>query len=117
MNRFLLVILMALTVLPVFAEDGTTLTGKVLVAHVEGKPDVVTFKTDFADFTLLPCDKLTELLNTPGLADRTMEIVGSMLAAADGKTAVFTVRSFAEYVVPSPIEPTATPTAPASGSF
>ena len=112
MKRVLLAILAALLVLPVFAQEGTTLTGKVIVTHVEGKPDVVTFKTDIVDFTLLAGDKVTELIGLPGVAEKTFEIGGMIMPSSAGTSAAFTLKSFKEYTPP----PTATPTVTATGT-
>lgn len=119
MKKLLIVALVALMALPAFAEDQPAaapaadaakapelvkLEGKVIVTKAEGQPDVVTFKTADAEYTLLPCDKLDELLKVADLANKTFEIEGEKVPAKDGKTEGFMVKSFVEKAA-APAEP------------
>jgi hypothetical protein len=117
LKRFLFVVFTILFFFPAFAENETTLIGRVNVITVAGCPDVVIFKTDFAEFTLLPGEKLHELLSTSHLLDRPLSITGKMNVSADGKTATMLLLRFAEYVAPIQEEPPDVLNATASSSF
>ncbi len=123
MKRFIFAVLVALIALPVFAQDAAApapaadaaapaadaalvkIEGKIVVTKAEGQPDVVTVKTADAELTLLPCDKLTELLKVEGLADKTFVLEGEKVPAKDGKSEGFMVKSFEEKKADAPAAP------------
>ncbi|NLI79408.1 MAG: hypothetical protein GX442_23550 [Candidatus Riflebacteria bacterium] len=121
MKRFIFAVLVALIALPVFAQDAAApapaadaaapaaalvkVEGKIVVTKAEGQPDVVTVKTADAELTLLPCDKLTELLAVEGLADKTFVLEGEKVPAKDGKSEGFMVKSFEEKKADAPAAP------------
>lgn len=126
MKRFMFAVLVALIALPVFAQDAAApapaaapadaaapaaalvkVEGKIVVTKAEGQPDVVTVKTADAELTLLPCDKLTELLAVEGLADKTFVLEGEKVPAKDGKSEGFMVKSFEEKKADAPAAPAA----------
>lgn len=73
------------------------LEGKVVVVKGEaGAPDTVTFKTADAELTLLPGDKLNELLKVEKVAELTFVLEGEKVAAKDGKSEGFMIKSFEE---------------------
>lgn len=73
------------------------LEGTVVITKGEnGAPDTVTFKTADAELTLLPGDKLDELLKVEKVAELTFVIEGEKVAAKDGKSEGFMIKSFEE---------------------
>lgn len=73
------------------------LEGQIIVVKGEnGAPDTVTFKTAAAELTLLPGDKLTELLAVEKVAEKTFVLEGEKVAAKDGKSEGFMIKSFEE---------------------
>lgn len=121
MKRALILSLMVASfALPVFAQDAAApapaadaavaapaadaaapapvkLEGAVVVVKGEnGAPDTITFKTADAELTLLPGDKLTELLAVEKVAEKTFVLEGEKVAAKDGKSEGFMIKSFEE---------------------
>jgi len=90
---------------PAAASAAVKLEGKVVVVKDKGQPDVVSFKTADSELTLLPCDKLTELLKAEGFADKTYVLEGEKVAAKDGKTEGFMIKSFEEKKADAPAAP------------
>jgi len=77
--------------------------GKVIVAKgKEGAPDVVTFKTADAELTLLPGDKLNELLKIEKFEEKTFVLEGEKVAAKDGKSEGFMIKTFEEKKADAP---------------
>ena len=88
------------------------LEGKVVVVKGEnGAPDVVTFKTADAELTLLPGDKLNELLKVEKVAELTFVLEGEKVAAKDGKSEGFMIKSFEEKKADAAVAPAAAPAA------
>jgi len=88
------------------------LEGKVVVVKGEnGAPDTVTFKTADAELTLLPGDKLNELLKVEKVAELTFVLEGEKVAAKDGKSEGFMIKSFEEKKADAAVAPAAAPAA------
>jgi len=82
---------------PAAAPAPVKLEGAVVVVKGEnGAPDTITFKTADAELTLLPGDKLTELLAVEKVAEKTFVLEGEKVAAKDGKSEGFMIKSFEE---------------------
>jgi len=126
MKRALILSLMVASfALPVFAQDAAApapaaapaadaaatpapvkLEGKVVVVKGEnGAPDTVTFKTADAELTLLPGDKLAELLKVEKVAELTFVLEGEKVAAKDGKSEGFMIKSFEEKKADAAVAP------------
>ncbi len=108
----LLTVLAAMVAFPVLAQDAPTtdpaaasgapapatekLEGKVIVTKgADGAADTYTFKTADAELTLLPGDKLTELLKVEKYEEKTFIIEGEKVTGKDGKQG-FMVKAFEE---------------------
>ncbi len=86
------------------------LEGKVIVVKGEnGAPDAVSFKTADAELTLLPGDKLAELLKVEKVAELTFVLEGEKVAAKDGKSEGFMIKSFEEKKADAAVAPATTP--------
>jgi len=82
---------------PAAAPAPVKLEGTVVITKGEnGAPDTVTFKTADAELTLLPGDKLDELLKVEKVAELTFVLEGEKVAAKDGKSEGFMIKSFEE---------------------
>lgn len=114
MKRVLATLLIAMIVLPAFAdkpvESAPGLEGQVVIAFTEGKPDQVLFKTVTTEVILLPCAKLDELLMVPGVAAKTFVLQGEVVASNDGTSQGFMIKSFEEKVVPAEDDEESSPT-------
>jgi hypothetical protein len=116
MKRFFLFALLALVfVLPVVAEDAPAAAPAAdapvaapaadpvaapAAVKIEGtivmKDKDAFLKTADAEMALLPCEKLTELLAVEKVAEKTFVLEGEKVAANDGKSEGFMIKSFEE---------------------
>ncbi|MBF0498500.1 MAG: hypothetical protein HQM09_00070 [Candidatus Riflebacteria bacterium] len=79
---------------PAAAPAAVKLEGKIIVTEKE-KIKTVVIKTADAEITLLPSDKLTDLLKVEKLAEKTFVLEGEKIVGKD-KVEGFMIKSFEE---------------------